>query len=171
MKLSVSKRNQQIQKIDLTGEVLDFDYSETVFLIGRSKDCHIVLDDKQISREHTKLIHRNGHWKVELIANESLPLIVNGEEVIGKDIQVGDEVYDIDLDNAIMEAHNKVLEEIKRLKRTKGFSSAMIYEIYWTSDDTLQEVADKIGISKSTVFTHLKRVRQHLKSVIQNPFH
>lgn len=83
----------------------------------------------------------------------------------------GDEVYDIDLDNAIMEAHNKVLEEIKRLKRTKGFSSAMIYEIYWTSDDTLQEVADKIGISKSTVFTHLKRVRQHLKSVIQNPFH
>lgn len=90
MKLSVSKRNQQIQKIDLTGEVLDFDYSETVFLIGRSKDCHVVLDDKQISREHSKLTHRNGSWKIELIASESLPLIVNGEEVIGRDIQVGD---------------------------------------------------------------------------------
>jgi len=90
VKLSVSKRNQQIQKIDLTGEVLDFDYSETVFLIGRSKDCHVVLDDKQISREHSKLTHRNGSWKIELIASESLPLIVNGEEVIGRDIQVGD---------------------------------------------------------------------------------
>jgi len=82
-----------------------------------------------------------------------------------------DEVYDVELDEDIMKAHSQVLEEIKRLKRTKGFSSAMIYEIYWTSDDTLQEVADKIGISKSTVFTHLKKVRQHLKSVIQNPFH
>ena len=47
MKLSVLKRNQPIQKIDLGKDVLAFDYSETVFLIGRSKDCHIVLDDKQ----------------------------------------------------------------------------------------------------------------------------
>ena len=78
--------------------------------------------------------------------------------------------YDIDLDNDIMEAYEAVMSEINKLKRTKNFSSAMIYEIYWTGDDTLQEVADKIGISKSTVFTHLKKVRQHLKSVIKNPF-
>jgi len=81
-----------------------------------------------------------------------------------------DEVYDTDLDVGIMDAYDAVMNEINRLKKTKGFSSAMIYEIYWTGDDTLQEVADKIGISKSTVFTHLKRVRQHLKSVIKNPF-
>jgi len=81
-----------------------------------------------------------------------------------------DEVYDTELDLGIMEAYDAVMNEINRLKRTKGFSSAMIYEIYWTGDDTLQEVADKIGISKSTVFTHLKKVRQHLKGVIKNPF-
>lgn len=81
-----------------------------------------------------------------------------------------DTEYDIDLDESIMDAYDAVMNEIQRLKRTKGFSSAMIYEIYWTSDDTLQEVADKIGISKSTVFTHLKKVRQHMKSIIKNPF-
>ena len=81
-----------------------------------------------------------------------------------------DEEYNVDLDEGIMNAYNEVMNEIQRLKRTKGFSSAMIYEIYWTGDDTLQQVADKIGISKSTVFTHLKRVRAHLKTIIKNPF-
>jgi DNA-directed RNA polymerase specialized sigma subunit len=78
--------------------------------------------------------------------------------------------YDVEGDQSIMDAYDAVMKEINRLKRTKGFSSAMIYEIYWTSDDTLQEVADKIGISKSTVFTHLKKVRQHMKNIIKNPF-
>lgn len=65
MKLSVSKRNQPIQEIDLGKDVLAHDYSETIFLIGRSKDCHIVLDDKKISREHARIIHKNGKWFIE----------------------------------------------------------------------------------------------------------
>ena len=81
-----------------------------------------------------------------------------------------DTEYDVELDQSIMDSYDAVMQEIQRLKRTKGFSSAMIYEIYWGGDDTLQEVADKIGISKSTVFTHLKKVRAHLKTVIKNPF-
>ncbi len=81
-----------------------------------------------------------------------------------------DEEYDVDMDMEIMEAYGQVMAEIKRLKSTRNFSSAMIYEIYWCSDDTLQEVADKIGISKSTVFIHLKKVRNHLKGIIKNPF-
>ena len=81
-----------------------------------------------------------------------------------------DTEYNIELDQNIMDSYEAVMAEIKRLKGTRNFASALIYEIYWGSDDTLQEVADKIGISKSTVFTHLKRVRAHLKSVIKNPF-
>lgn len=81
-----------------------------------------------------------------------------------------DEEYDVQMDKDIMDSYSAVMEELNRLKRTKNFSSAMIYEIYWTSDDTLQEVADKIGISKSTVFIHLKKIRTHLKSIIKNPF-
>jgi RNA polymerase sigma factor (sigma-70 family) len=85
--------------------------------------------------------------------------------------EAANEEYDITLDNDIMNAHEEVMKEIQRLKKTRQFSSARIYELYWCEgDDTLQELADKIGISKSTVFIHLKRVRQHLKNVINNPF-
>lgn len=80
MKLSVSKRNQPNQKIDLGKDVLAFDYSETVFLIGRSKDCHVVLDDKQISREHVKIIHKNGKWFAEKTTPENKCLL-NGDEL------------------------------------------------------------------------------------------
>ncbi len=89
MKLSVSKRNQPIQKIDLGKEVLAFDYSETVFLIGRSKDCHIVLDDKQISREHVRIIHKNGKWFAEKVAKENACLH-NGEDFQKVELENGD---------------------------------------------------------------------------------
>jgi predicted DNA-binding protein YlxM (UPF0122 family) len=43
--------------------------------------------------------------------------------------------------------------------------------MYWIeNDDTLQELADKIGISKSTCFIAIKKIRKHLKEVIDNPF-
>lgn len=81
-----------------------------------------------------------------------------------------EEVYDVDRDLAMMKAHDEVMSEVKRLKNTKHFGPAMIYEIYWTSDSTLQEVADKIGISKSTVFINIKKIRAHLKKMVNNPF-
>ena len=80
------------------------------------------------------------------------------------------EEYDLDKDLGIMKAYDEVMNEIKNLKKTKHFAPAMIYEIYWTSEDTLQEVADKIGISKSTTFIAIKKIRKHLKGIIKNPF-
>ncbi len=78
MRLSVSKRNQPFQEIDLGKDVLAQDYSETIFLIGRSKDCHIVLDDKKISREHARIIHKNGKWFIEK-TNPDNACQINGE--------------------------------------------------------------------------------------------
>ena len=80
------------------------------------------------------------------------------------------EEYDYDLDQNIEKAHEEVMSEIKRLQRTRMWTSAKLYEMYWTSEDTLQELADKIGISKSTVFIGIKKVRKHLKNVVDNPF-
>jgi predicted DNA binding protein len=34
----------------------------------------------------------------------------------------------------------------------------------------MMDVANKIGISKSTTFTSIKKVREHLSKVINNPF-
>ena len=78
--------------------------------------------------------------------------------------------YDTERDLAIQRAHEEVLEEISKLKRAKGFASAMIFELYWMSDKTLDEVAKDIGISKSTTFLAVRKVRKYLKEVIENPF-
>ena len=81
------------------------------------------------------------------------------------------EEYNYDLDESIERAHEEVMQEIKRLQRTKMWPSAKLWEMYWCEgDDTLQELADKIGISKSTVFIGIKKVRKHLKNVIETPF-
>jgi DNA-binding CsgD family transcriptional regulator len=38
------------------------------------------------------------------------------------------------------------------------------------SEDTLQETADKIGISKSTTFIAVKKIRKYLQNTIKSPF-
>jgi pSer/pThr/pTyr-binding forkhead associated (FHA) protein len=92
VKLSVLKRNQPIQEIDLGKEVLAFDYSETIFLVGRSKDCHVVLDDKQVSREHVRLIHKNGKWFFEKASIENACLY-NGEDFTREELADGDSLF------------------------------------------------------------------------------
>lgn len=80
------------------------------------------------------------------------------------------EEYDIEQDEAIMKAHQQVVDELKRLQTTKLWAKGRIFEMYWMSDDTLNEVANKIGISSSTTFIAIKRIRQYLAKTIENPF-
>jgi predicted DNA-binding protein YlxM (UPF0122 family) len=47
---------------------------------------------------------------------------------------------------------------------------ARIFELYWLSDKTLDEVANDIKISKSTVFLSVKKIRKYLESTLDNPF-
>jgi pSer/pThr/pTyr-binding forkhead associated (FHA) protein len=89
VKLNVLKKSQPIQEIDLGKDVFAHDYSETVFLIGRSKDCHVVLDDKKISREHLKVIHKNGKWLVEKMQPENTAE-VNGDEFNRHELEESD---------------------------------------------------------------------------------
>lgn len=89
MKLGVLKRSQQIQEIDLGPDVLAQDSSEAIFLIGRSKECHIVLDDKKISREHAKLIHKNSQWRIEKVSPEN-NCQINGESFDSHQLASGD---------------------------------------------------------------------------------
>lgn len=89
MKLSVLKRNQPIQQIDLGKDVLAHDYSETIFLIGRSEDCHIVLNDKKISREHARVFHNVGKWFIEKTSSEN-KCEINGEDFNRHKLEHGD---------------------------------------------------------------------------------
>jgi DNA-directed RNA polymerase specialized sigma24 family protein len=83
---------------------------------------------------------------------------------------ISDEEYDFQLDYDIMKAYDEVIEELKSLQTTKLWAPARIYEMYWMTEDNLNEVAEKIGISKSTTFLAIKKIRKHLEKVINNPF-
>lgn len=96
--------------------------------------------------------------------------ILNRGNFIEEGWDIQDTEYDIDADLAIDEAYDEVREELERMKKKKGFASAMIYEHYWFSDKTLDEVSKDIGISKSTTFLAVKKTKGHLKKVINNPF-
>jgi DNA-directed RNA polymerase specialized sigma24 family protein len=94
---------------------------------------------------------------------------ISMEENMGK-YDREDEEYDVDLDISVMNEYQNVLDELKRMKGTRQFAQASIYEMYWLTDDKMMDVANKIGISKSTTFTSIKKVREHLSRVIKNPF-
>lgn len=78
--------------------------------------------------------------------------------------------YDEEWDLRLQTAHEQIVSELKQLEKTKMWPSAKIFELYWMSDKTLDEVAKDIGISKSTTFLAVKRTRKYLKEVINNPF-
>jgi DNA-directed RNA polymerase specialized sigma subunit len=92
-----------------------------------------------------------GDVKVELLWEEDVP-------------------YDEELDRELERAHNEVINELKSLSVTRLWPSAKIFELYWMSEDTLQETADKIGISKSTTFIAVKKIRKYLQTTIKSPF-
>jgi hypothetical protein len=89
------------------------------------------------------------------------------EELYSDEIDIP---YDEERDILIERIHNEVLDELKRLETTKMWPQTKIFSLYWMSEDTLDEVARKIGISKSTTFLAVKKIRKYLEGVIQNPF-
>ena len=78
--------------------------------------------------------------------------------------------YDTEQDLAMQKAYDDVIQELKKLERTKMWASSKIFSLYWCSDKTLDKLAKEIGISKSTTFLAVKKVRVYLKEVIENPF-
>jgi RNA polymerase sigma factor (sigma-70 family) len=82
----------------------------------------------------------------------------------------GETIYDEEMDLKLQEAHDEVLNELNRLKITRMWPQAKIFELYWMSENTLDEVAKNTKISKSTVFLAVKKVRKYLKEVIDNPY-
>jgi DNA-directed RNA polymerase specialized sigma subunit len=91
-----------------------------------------------------------------------------------EDIEVYDDIdeeYNIEKDIELMKTYELITKEIDELAKTKMWPRAKLFQLYYMSDDTMIEVANKIGISKSTTFISIKKIREHLKSIINNPFH
>lgn len=81
-----------------------------------------------------------------------------------------DEEYDDTLDKKIDAEYDKLIDELSGMKTRKGWSSAMLFELYYFSDKTMDQLAEEIGLSKSTVFLNTKKVKEHFRKTLKNPF-
>jgi RNA polymerase sigma factor (sigma-70 family) len=81
-----------------------------------------------------------------------------------------DKDYDEEFDDRFEKCWEQMLMELDRMKKEPGWSSVMLFEHYFFSDKTLEEVSEMIGISKSTTFMNTKKVKMLLRELLQNPF-
>lgn len=86
------------------------------------------------------------------------------------DFDLEDEPYNIEEDNRLEASYKQVIEELSHMKKEPHWSSAMLFELYWFSDKTFEELSKEIGISKSTAFLNTKKVKNILKDKVDNPF-
>jgi len=80
--------------------------------------------------------------------------------------------YNTEFDEKLDKAYEQVLIEVKNLHNTNMWTSSKLYEIFWVTNPTmtLKELSETIGISNSTSFIHIKKVKEYLKQNIENPF-
>tara|TARA_Y100000590_G_scaffold469529_1_gene657713 strand:- start:159786 stop:162086 length:2301 start_codon:yes stop_codon:yes gene_type:complete len=87
--ISVFKDNQSVVEVNLGSEVLGNLNSDTTFFVGRSPECHVHLDDKQISREHAEISYNGSAWNIKQLSPFS-KVIVNGTPYEAKELAAGD---------------------------------------------------------------------------------
>jgi hypothetical protein len=74
---------------DLEGEIYRVVDGEN--RMGRSPDCEIELRSKKISREHAKLIHRDGIFAIAPLSDKN-PTLLNDEPTQGSELGDGDTI-------------------------------------------------------------------------------
>jgi pSer/pThr/pTyr-binding forkhead associated (FHA) protein len=110
--LSVYKNNSQLFQVDLTAEVEHAGSEEVSFLIGRSDECYIQLEDQQVSREHAQLIFLNNVWTIKSLSTFG-SIVINGNEVENVKLNNGDVavISGFQLNFSIPDSYESVSEE------------------------------------------------------------
>ena len=82
-----------------------------------------------------------------------------------------EEEYNVEGDEKIDNIYNEVVDELKRLERTRLWAPSKIYQMYaFDSEMTFEKLASELKLSKSTVYLNCKKVKKHLKDNLNNPF-
>ena len=77
MKILVLFDNKIIQEMDFSKEISPSNDSRSIFLVGRSKNCHVVLDNIKVSREYAEIIFEKQSWSIKAKNSETF-LNING---------------------------------------------------------------------------------------------
>jgi len=89
---------------------------------------------------------------------------------LADDYEREDVPYNIEWDMKLQNSYDEVVKELKDMKKQKGWSSAMLAELYWFSNMTFDELSKEIKISKSTAFLNVRKVKERLRDKLDNPF-
>lgn len=96
--------------------------------------------------------------------------VENRWDTISDDYDVEDLPYDEEFDRKLEKSYGEVVREIENMKKMKGWSSAMLAEMYWFGNMTFDELSKEIKISKSTAFLNVRKVKDRLRNNLDNPF-
>jgi len=79
--------------------------------------------------------------------------------------------YDTQFDRGIDDTLQQIKTFLKQKQKGPKWVSAKIAELYYFGDKkTIEGLASEIGVSKSTIFLHIKSVRNEIKDNFDNPF-
>ena len=82
-----------------------------------------------------------------------------------------EETYDTQFDEGIDDTLQQIKTFLKQKQKGPKWVSSKIAELYYFGDKkTIEGLADEIGVSKSTIFLHIKSVRNEIKDNFDNPF-
>ena len=96
-------------------------------------------------------------------AKKNVPLSDSYDEVEAE--------YDVDADEKVEDVYNKMVDELKRLERTRLWAPSKIYQMYaFDKEMTFEKLASELKLSKSTVYLNCKKIKKHLKDTLDNPF-
>jgi DNA-directed RNA polymerase specialized sigma24 family protein len=96
-------------------------------------------------------------------AKKNVPLSDSYDEVEAE--------YDVDADEKVEDVYNKMVDELKRLERTRLWAPSKIYQMYaFDKEMTFEKLASELKLSKSTVYLNCKKIKKHLKDNLDNPF-
>jgi pSer/pThr/pTyr-binding forkhead associated (FHA) protein/tetratricopeptide (TPR) repeat protein len=144
VKITVLRENDLVTEIDLRQEAAEA-YGELVFLIGRSADCHIHLQDQQVSRIHARLKVLNSQWSIQRESNFGL-IQVNGAYIDEHQVRNGDLItigpFVLALSEISQETQSKEVfsehDETLDLQETKTFMGSEIPPT--KNDDETKEI-------------------------------
>ncbi|MFZ4712706.1 MAG: FHA domain-containing protein [Bacteriovoracaceae bacterium] len=89
MKLNVFHNDELVADYEVDDQSTKVTQFDNVIYIGRSEECHVVIDDKQISRQHLKISKQQSEWEFEKVS-EMGQILLNGSVVTKSKLKNGD---------------------------------------------------------------------------------
>ncbi|RLA63240.1 MAG: hypothetical protein DRQ88_07855 [Epsilonproteobacteria bacterium] len=92
MRLSVLKGDSQKEDVDLSQFIKEGDKGPFSFYLGRSKNCQIILEGREISRKQAEISFADGVWSIQNLS-PSIPLIINGLPAQKAILEIGSNIF------------------------------------------------------------------------------